>query len=39
VFHFAVIVGIATIWLFIRWVLVHHVPRTPAEPVKSESGE
>ena len=39
VFHFAVIVGIATIWLFIRWLLVHHVPRQSAETVKSKSGQ
>jgi hemolysin III len=39
VFHFAVIVGIATLWLFIRWLLVNHVLRAPSEPVKSKPGE
>jgi hemolysin III len=38
VFHFAVIVGIATLWLFIRGLLVHHVPRQSAETVKSKPG-
>jgi channel protein (hemolysin III family) len=38
VFHFAVIAGIATLWLFIRWLLVHQVPRQSAETVKSKSG-
>jgi hemolysin III len=35
IFHFAVVGGIATLWLFIRRLLVHHVPREPVTLVKS----
>jgi hemolysin III len=38
VFHFLVIAGIATIWVFIRRLLVHHLPRQSPETVKSKSG-
>jgi hemolysin III len=37
VFHFAVIGGIATIWVFIRRLLVNHVLRRSTETVNSES--
>ena len=36
--HFAVIVGIATVSLFIRWVLVHHLARRPADLLKVDQG-
>lgn len=38
IFHFAVIVGIATLWLFIRRLLVHHVDRPSVATVKSGPG-
>ena len=35
VFHFAVVIGISLMWLFIRGLLIHHVPRAPALSVGS----